>query len=870
MCIAALLALLPSTGTQPYSYIVGNVRVELLSANLVRLEQRGPRGFEDRKTFTVVNRSFLTAQPVVKKLPTEVRIETGSLTVQVTPEAKSLDQVSVVNSDNALLYRFNGKLPKNSALPEPGHCPQVWTMADSPRLVPPAWGATPAPKTVDSDLESKSGWDDRNDAPDIYVFVPGKDGYKQLRKDFLALTGPVPKPPLYILGFIDSRYHPYTEQEALESIDTYRRKRIPLDTFVVDTDWRVNGSDGYEVEKKDFPDMPRFIKEAHARNVRLMYNDHPNPKADGATDPKELAFRWEGLSKLLNWGMDVWWYDRNWFTSLHEPMPGIHKEVWGQRLYHDMTAKARPTQRPWIMTNAQGIDNGIAHYAADPAGHRYPMWWTGDTGSQFAFLKRGVENGVDRGLLDLQPYTHEDLGGHTGPTPSPELYVRYLEYGCLSPVTRVHCTRGQDRHPWAFGSEPEKITTDYIKLRYRLLPMLYSAAQRATDDGTPILRRCDLEWPTYPEASKNDQYLFGDDILVAPIVESMQGDLKPIPSGMLHSPDGSAGLRAEYFDNPDLKGQPKVVKTDPEIGFDWSGKSPMDGIPQENFSARWTGTLGPVPESGDYRILTKNDDGVRVYLDDKRIIDDWKPEDSVTNEVKIHLQAGTNHSLRVEYMQLGGNALCTLAWYKPSEARQNVSHRTVWVPPGTWHDVWTGDSIAGPKVIQCTAKLSQTPMYIRNGGVVLSGPELQYTGEKPMDPITADIYTGGTFHTDRDLVEDDGISTAYLNGELARARVSVSGNDRFAIASMGATEGTFKGIRQQRNWILRFHLPLGKTAGSVTVDGEPTGFSVEPRRAVAMPFLPGAAPGEGDVIVVKLPTTSIRKQHVVHLNFRTR
>jgi alpha-glucosidase (family GH31 glycosyl hydrolase) len=868
MRIVPLLALLPSIGiAAPFTYVVGKVRIQILSPNLVRLEQQGPRGFEDRATFTVVNRNFAKASAKVSKLQDRVIIQTAELTVVAANEATSLDQVAVFDSNQAMLYRYNGKLPMNGALPAPGSVPQVWTMSDTPRLVPPAWGATPAPKHVDPALAAKSGWDDRNDAPDVYVFVPGKGGYRQLRSDFLRLTGPVPKPPLFILGFIDSRWYPYTEKEALDSIDTYRKKRIPLDTFVVDTDWRINGSDGYEVEKRDFPDMPRFIKEAHERNVRLMFNDHPNPKAEGATDPKELAFRWQGLSKLLDWGMDVWWYDRNWSTSLHEPMPGIHKEVWGQRLYHDMTQKARPDQRPWIMTNAQGIDNGRANYSADPAGHRYPMWWTGDTGSQFEFLKRGVENGVDRGLLDLQPYTHEDLGGHTGPTPSPELYVRYLEYGCLSPITRVHCTRGQDRHPWAYGPEAERITTDYIKLRYRLLPMLYSAAQRATDDGTPILRRCDFYWPNAEEAVQNDQYMLGDDILVAPIIASVQGEMKPISTEMLRTPDGKPGLQGEYFDNTDLKGNPKQVRTDAQIAFDWSGSSPIEGIGQEDFSVRWTGTLGPVPETGQYRIVTKNDDGVRVYIDGKLIVDDWKPEDSVTNEAVVRFAAGSTHTLRIEYLQLGGNALCTIGWYKPSEAREEISHRTVWIPPGRWHDLWSGKTLDGPQTITVSAELNQTPMWVGHGGIVLTGPDLQYTGEKPMDPITADVTVGGSFVTKRELVEDDGISTAYIKGDLARTTVSAIGDDSTGSATvwLGATKGDYKGMAQDRNWIVRLHLPEGKTCGALWVDGQPAKFSLEPHRTVTIPFRAGAAPGEGDVVTVKLPTASIRDQHVVKI-----
>lgn len=852
----------------PFTFVEGKVRIQVLSPNLVRLEQAGPRGFEDRPTFTVVNRNIQKTRVIVHDLEGRVAIETDGFRVIAVRGAKSLKDVAVLDPLNELLYHSEGTLPKNKALPAPGAMPAVWTLADSPRLVPPAWGATPAPKNVDPALAAKSGWDDRNDAPDVYVFVSGRGGYRQLRSEFLALTGPIPKPPLYALGFIDSRYFPYTAQQALDSIDTYRKKGIPLDAFVVDTDWRVNGSAGYDVETKDFPDMPRFIREAHDRHVHLMFNDHPDPKAKTATDPQELDFRWKGLTKLLDWGADIWWYDRNWSTSLQEPMPGIRKEMWGQRLYHDITERNRPTHRPWIMTNAQGIDNGIAHYSADPAGHRYPMWWTGDTGSTFDFLKRGVENGVDRGILDLQPYTHEDLGGHTGPTPSPELYVRFLQYGCLSPITRVHCTLGQDRHPWAFGFEAEKIVTDYIKLRYRLMPMLYSAAQRVTEDGTPILRRCDYYWPEEPESAKNDQYLLGDDILVAPIIASVAGDVKPIPGDMLRTSQGEPGLHAEYFDNAKLDGQPKIVRDDAKIDFDWSGSSPGAGIAQENFSARWTGMIGPVKDGGKYKLVTKNDDGIRVYIDEKLVIDDWKPEDSVSCEATVTFQAGSTHKLRVEYMQLTGGAICRLGWVPPTVAQDNLSHRSVWIPPGRWHDVWTGKSIDGPKTIQVGADLNQTPMWVAHGGIVLTGPEQQYVGEKISGPMTVDAYVGGTIVTRRELVEDDGISTAYIKGAVARTMTGLVGTDTTAMLWLGGTKGTYKGIVDERNWIVRLHLPKGVSAAVVLLNDKPVKFASEKHQPVLMPFMPGAAPEEGEVITVKLPTVSIREQQVVKVLFK--
>jgi len=121
----------------------------------------------------------------------------------------------------------------------------------------------------------------------------------------------------------------------------------------------------------------------------------------------------------------VWWYDRNWHTHLNEPAQGIRREVWGMRLYHDITERFRPERRPLIMSNVQGIDNGRRNYPPHPAAHRYPFWWTGDTSAEWESLQRGIANAVDCGVISLQPYLSEDLTGHYM-RPKPELYARSL------------------------------------------------------------------------------------------------------------------------------------------------------------------------------------------------------------------------------------------------------------------------------------------------------------------------------------------------------------------------------------------------------------------------------------------------------------
>ena len=498
------------------SFEIGNMRVQVLGRHLVRVERRGAKGFEDRETFTVKRRAFEPVEAACRMEGGGAVVATENFRVAMPEGAEGLEGVRIESASGDLLCELSNAMLARKYLPPPSALPSVWVMGDAPRAVPPPWGALPPPEGMD---DATSGWDLANDAPDAYVFFPAASGYEAFREDFLRLTGGVPLVPLYALGLWYSRYYAYGEETALATIDRFRSAGIPLDVFVVDTDWRVGASCGYGVNEDLFPDMERFVRKAHGRNVRVMLNDHPEPKGAGALDPKELRYRREGLVSLLEKGVDLWWFDRNWHTHLQAPAAGLNKEVWGMRLYRDVTREFRPGQRPLILSNVDGINNGRLDSPSHPAAHRFPVWWTGDTWADWFYLRLGVTNGVASGIVSLLPYVHEDLGGHHG-QPGAELYARFMQFGSLSPVARIHCTTNVHRYPWEYGVVVEGIVGDYFRMRYRLLPTLYAAAAEARRTGTPLMRRCDLEWPGWPEAADSTQYLLGDDLLVAPILEA--------------------------------------------------------------------------------------------------------------------------------------------------------------------------------------------------------------------------------------------------------------------------------------------------------------------------------------------------------------
>ncbi len=780
------------------AYIDGDLRVQFLSDSLVRIERKGPKGFEDRSTFTVVGRSW-SGTPYRKQ--GDNLVAKGYTVALNGHDFKGIRLVV----GGRTVYTV-GNLPKPQWLPAPGKTGPVWPMADSPRMVPPKGGAIP----VNAAKGPTSGYDVGNDAPDLYLFV-GSDS-KRLRKDFLALTGPVPLVPRYTLGLWDSRYYPYSDETALGVIDEYRRHGLPLDLFVCDTDWRVGASKGYGVNTKLFPDMPGFLEKAHAKGVRVMFNDHPEPQAPTALDPKETTYRWNGLTDLFRQGMDVWWYDRNWSTRLHEPMPGLRPEVWGASVFHDVTAAYHPEKRPLIMANVDGIDNGIRNRPPHPAFHRYPITWTGDTESNWTWLRYAVENGVDEGVLGMLPYVNEDAGGHRG-DPSPELYTRFMQFCALSPVLRPHCTAGKIRFPWVFGPQAEEATNEAILFRYRLIPTLYSAVHRATTDGTPLMRRLDLEWPAFPEAAASRQYLLGDDLLVSPVTKSDAPDLKTLV------PSAGTAFRGEYFANKNLQGEPVLVRDDAKIDFDWGAGSPAAGIPNDSFSVRWTGRIGPMAQTVDAKIATATDDGVRLWIDGKPVIDQWKPLDSADNGATVHLEAGKTYDVRMEYFELDGGANAHLNWSGDQPPRTGPQTWSFWVPPGAWIDPWTGRRLVGPTTTTMPADLRRVPMLLRDGAVLFLGEDhVRNSDEQMTKPITVEAFPGSK--TTRTLIEDDGVSVD------SRKTVRTATAERTA-AGVRLVLSPVSGVAKARDLIVRLHLRTGETPKRVTLNGKPLAYRTE-------------------------------------------
>jgi hypothetical protein len=862
-------------------FIAGNIRVQALSPTLVRIEQRGPEGFEDRNTLTIVNRDWAGAPLKTGTKNGRVLLTLPSCQIVIPENAKDLIGITLLNPAGEKLHTVSGNDLKTGFLPTPNAMPGVWVMPDAPRVVPPSWGATVPPATCVENKET-SGWDTANQAQDLYLFIPVNNDYTAFRHEFLKLTGSVPMPPLYAFGLWFSRFWPYTEQESLDMMDEFRTKGFPLDVLVCDTDWRVGASIGYGVNTNLFPDMARYIARAHEKKVRVVFNDHPEAQMPGALDPKEIAYREEGINSLLNIGADAWWYDRNWMKQLKTP-DGLTVAFWGMVVYHDMTLKNRPDQRPLVLSNVDGIRAGMRLMPSHPAAHRYPIWWTGDTLAFWEDLRSGIENGVNSGIDRMMPYINEDLGGHLLLS-APELFARQFQYGIFSPQPRLHSASFTEHFPWAYGKEVENICLKYTRLRYELLPTIYTAARRAYDTGTPLLQRCDIQWPQYPEAADGRQYLFGEDLLVAPQCYS---GLDPVPTALLKTPDGEPGLRAEYFDNDRFEGTPQLVRTDDQAFYDWKKhhdweKHPLE-MPTNNVSVRWTGTIGPVEKTTEYEFGLTSRDGSRLWIGNDELISQTQTLKRrwfiSPRKARLTLEAGKSYPIKVEFFAKAGVGECHLFMGDVSKI-DDTAHQTrpLWLPPGRWQDAWTGETLDGPKTIVVTSDLEHTPIYVREGGMIFTTPMRMSSGTPVWSNLTVDAFIPKAGTTRREIYEDDGISNGYLKKKFSRTRVAMNTAKGRTTLKIEPMEGTFLQKGFTRNWTLRLHVPSGKEPLQLRVNGAKVqpgkadkGISIKRLKPVegrVFPFTgPNAAPGmkSGEVVEFSISDYPADKSLTVRL-----
>jgi len=419
--------------------------------------------------------------------------------------------------------------------------------------------------------------------PQLDLFLMLRPSPAELIGKYTELTGRASMPPRWFFGTWMSRCQYENQSEAEAAMDGLREHDIPADVIHLDPLWMrkhwyfeigVDACDFHRNERA-FPDLPGLWRKW--RDNGFATSLWINPYLPEGTDTYEEAERGGymlrstkgGLARLSHGepvGMvdfsnpdAVEWWKGKLKQQLRDGAMAL-KPDYGDRVPEDALFHNGRTGAE--MHNIYMHLYAKACYEATEEVHgvgyvwrrsgylgsqRYPGCWAGDTQTTWEAFRCCLRGGLNAGLSG-EPFWASDIGGFTGEQPSPELYIRWVQVGFLSGLTRFHGASGP-REPWAFGEQAVEITRYYAKLRYRLMPYILAAAHTACRTGLPLMRHLALACPDEPNVhTLDDQYLFGPDLLCAPVLQPGATERWVyFPAGRWHRHDGEHVIEGPGF-----------------------------------------------------------------------------------------------------------------------------------------------------------------------------------------------------------------------------------------------------------------------------------------------------------------------------------
>lgn len=399
-------------------------------------------------------------------------------------------------------------------------------------------------------------------APAFPVIVIERDSPQQVLQALANVTGNMPLPPRWALGYQQCRYSYNPDSRVREIADNFRSRKIPCDVIWMDIDYM----DEYRIftfRKDEFPDPKGLNGYLHDKGFHTVWMIDPGVKVDPSysvyesgtaedvwvRNPEGYPFHgnvwpgpcvfpdftrpqtrswWAGLYQdFIAQGIDGVWNDMNEPAVFDTPDWTMPEDNWHRgggalaegphRRYHNVYGmlmasatregiiKAQPKKRPFVLTRANFL-----------GGQRYAATWTGDNASTMEHLELSIPMSLTLGLSG-QPFNGPDIGGFAE-NATPELWSRWIGLGAFYPFSRGHAVKGSnDKEPWAFGPKVEQTARTALERRYRLLPYLYTLFQESSASGLPIMRPVFFSDILDPALRSEQQaFTLGRDLLVVP------------------------------------------------------------------------------------------------------------------------------------------------------------------------------------------------------------------------------------------------------------------------------------------------------------------------------------------------------------------
>lgn len=374
------------------------------------------------------------------------------------------------------------------------------------------------------------------------IFLIAATSPAEIMKEYAQLTGFPHLPPLWTLGYQQSHRTLASRDEVMDEARTFREKKLPCDTLIYlgtgfcPSGWNT-GHGSFTFNKTAFPDPGPMIEELRKENFKVVLHVvnppvglHGRAADTGASahDETDAARYWQKHLDVFRLGVGGWWPDEG---DALGPVECLVRN----RMYWEGPQLERPAERPYALHR-----NGYAGL------QRYGWLWSGDIDSTWEVLRAQIAVGINTGLSGI-PLWGTDTGGFvTTPELTGELYARWFQFSAFCPLFRSHGRTWKLRLPWQWNTgdygpteltnyhgkaglpdpkelhnpEIEPICRKYLELRSRLMPYTYSVVRESHDTGLPIMRALWLHYPDDSRAvERSDEYLWGRDMLVAPVAE---------------------------------------------------------------------------------------------------------------------------------------------------------------------------------------------------------------------------------------------------------------------------------------------------------------------------------------------------------------
>lgn len=399
-----------------------------------------------------------------------------------------------------------------------------------------------------------------DDLLDYYVLAGPTPA--QVLGRYYRLTGAPETPPKWAFGtWISSGFYADTQQQVLDRAAAIRARAIPCDVLHLDCYWQVAGHwSDLQWDRDSFPDPAGMLETLAEQGFRVClwtnpYLSHRSPHFALAAAAGYLLRRPDGEAYVA----DVWHGAHppsgivdftnpaaaEWFAGLLRPLlqqgvaafktdfaEGVPADA---RAHNGMTGAELHNVYSLLFNDLVSAVTREVHghslvwaRSSYLGGQRHAAQWSGDTKSSYPAMASNLRGGLSHGLSGV-PFWSHDVGGFNGP-PTPDLYARWAQFGALSPLVRFHGTT--TRLPWDFPEQARDAAIEALRLRYRLLPYLYSAAVTSARTGIPMLRALLVDSPDDPTAWHEElAYRLGPDLLVAPVFDPTGERTVYLPAG---------------------------------------------------------------------------------------------------------------------------------------------------------------------------------------------------------------------------------------------------------------------------------------------------------------------------------------------------